>query len=177
MLLPLYLATALFLAPPAPVAPKVDPAVVEYKLQWIKQALPVAAGEKPGEPVLLSSPATSSVDRQLLSVSIGDKNGDSFALSLSPTVEPADNSVTAPDGSLVKKKTATVLTLWTLKVSDKTFPGNISRVELAGSTRLALGDDKDVIVASFSLSDPKTGATIQYRLMGRAKIGDLARTP
>lgn len=177
MLLPAFLVGTLLLAPPATVAPKVDPAIVEYKLQWVKQTLPVAAGEKPGEPVLLSSPTTSSVDRQVLSVSIGDKNGDSFALSLSPTVEPADNSVVAPGGDAVKKSRATVLTLWTLKVSDKTFPGNVSRIELTGSTRLALGDDKDAVVASFSLSDPKTGVTTQYRLVGRAKIGAIPRTP
>lgn len=164
-------------APPATVAPKVDPAIVEYKLQWIKQTLPVAIGDKPGEPVLLSSPATSSIDRQLLTISTGDKNGDSFALSLSPTVERADNFVIAPGGETVKKTGATVLTLWTLKVSDKAFPGNVCRVELSGSTRLALGDGKDAVIASFGLSDPKTGVTTQYRLIGRARIGDVPRTP
>lgn len=167
----------MLIAPPAQTAPKIDPAVVEYKLQWLKQTLPTESGGKAGEPVVMMSPASTSVDRQVAFISVSGNAGDSFSVSLSPAVESADNSVVAPGGDAVKKNGATVVTLWTLKVADKTFPGGVSRVELSGSTRLALGDDKDAALASFSLSDPKTGVTTQYRLIGRAKIGAVPKTP
>ena len=65
--------------------------------------------------------------------------------------------------------------LWSLRVSDKTFPGGVGSVALTGATRLVVGGQTDAVVARFSLADPKTGLFTEYRLSGRTTVGDAAK--
>lgn len=155
-------------------ARKPDPAIVSIRLKWMRQdPAPTVGGALP-DPVLLSSPALTTSDGQVASIEFKSNakegNNNAFFVSLSPTLEPADNNTSG--GSSEAKKGPTVRVLWSLRVSDKTFPGGVESVALTGATRLVVGEDSDAVVARFSLADPKTGLLTEYRLVGRTTVGD-----
>lgn len=170
--LPAVCTVALY-AQAAPVR-KPDPAIVSFQLQWVRQDPASVAGGAVPEPVILSKPALTTSDGQVASIEFKStpKTGvnNTFFVSLSPTVEPADNS-----GKPEAKKEPTVRVLWNLRVSDKTFPGGVESVALTGATRLMIGEQSDAVVARFSLADPKTGLLTEYRLIGRTTVGDVAK--
>ena len=165
-------------------APKPDPVLVSYSLRWTRQDPPASPGGVAPEPVLLQAPTVSATNNDTATFGFqttgnakATAKNDSFALSLSPTVEPADNTVVGADGKPAPKSGATVRTLWSLRVADKTFPGGVSRVEMSGAARLFVGANGDAVIAQFSLINPATGLATVYRLAGQVTLGtDIAAT-
>ncbi|MBC8137981.1 MAG: hypothetical protein H8F28_19040 [Fibrella sp.] len=159
-------------------AKKPNPAIISVQLQWVRQDPATAPGGKLPEPVLLQGPILTTADGQVASIEAKSdpKTGvnDIFFVSLSPTLEPADNGSKASDTPDAKKG-PTVRILWNLRVSDKTFPGGVGSVALTGATRLVVGEGSDAVVARFSLADPKTGFFTEYRLSGRTTVGDIPK--
>jgi len=112
------------------------------------------------------------VDGQTASIDV--KGVDStFFVSLSPTCEPADNSNKAVNTDTSK---STVRLLWNMRLTGKTLPGGVTAAELTGATRVAADDSSMAVIGAMSLSDPKTGGQEQYRLEGRALVGDAAKS-
>lgn len=157
---------------------KPDPAILSIQLRWVRLDPSVVAGEKAPEPVLLARPVLTTADRQVASIEtkVDPKTGTGnvFFVSLSPTLESADNTIKAGDEAGTKKG-PTVRVLWSLRVSDKTFPGGIGSVALTGASRLAVGAQDDAVVARFSLADPKTGLFTEYRLSGRVAVDEVPK--
>jgi hypothetical protein len=176
-ILPAVYAVALYTQ--APTGKKPDPAIISVQLRWERQDPAGEPGGKAPAPVLLSGPLLTTTDGQVASIETKSdpKSGANnlFFVSLSPTLESADNSAVASDGTEAKKG-ATVRMLWSLRVTDGTFPGGVGSVALTGASRLAVGEQTDAVVARFSLADPKTGLFTEYRLSGRTTVGDGAKT-
>lgn len=180
MVLPIVYAVAAYAAASAlQAAPtrKPDPAILSVQLQWVRQDPAATPGGTAPDPVVLSRPRLTTTDGQVASIELksepkpGVKN--LFFVSLSPTLEPADNATVA--GDTAARKGPTVRVLWNLRVMDKTFPGGVESVALTGAARFPVGAESDTAVARFSLADPKTGALTEYRLVGRAAVGDDAK--
>ncbi|MBC7807356.1 MAG: hypothetical protein H7145_14550 [Akkermansiaceae bacterium] len=173
LVLPAVCTVALY-AQAAP-AKKPNPAIISVQLRWVRQAPATTPDGKVPEPILLQGPILTTADGQVASFETkADPKtgaGDVFFVSLSPTLEPAENGAKA-GGTTEGTKGPTVRLLWSLRVSDKTFPGGVGSVVLTGATRLVVGEESDAIVARFSLADPKTGLFTEYRLSGRTTVGD-----
>ena len=133
-------------APPAGKRDGQKSAVVRFALTLSRTDLP--AGANPASAlVTLAAPMLTTLDGNTASVSVA--GGDpSYTISLSPTVETADNKVQV---------------LWTIRLAGKTLPG-ASSVTLTGASRVGAG--KDAILAEITLTDGATGKRAVYRLQG-----------
>lgn len=177
MILPAVYAVCLY-AQAAPAA-KPNPAIIEVQLRWSRLDPAATAGAAAPEPVLLFTPRLTTTDGQVASIELKAQPGTPagkgvFFVSLSPTLEPVDNSAKAGEVPGAAKG-PTVRMLWSLRVSDNTFPGGVQSVALTGASRLVIGDAGDAVVARFSLADPTTGLVTEYRLTGQATVGETAQ--
>ena len=160
-------------APPAPVR-KPDPPLVSFTLRWLRQDPSATAGVAAPDPVVILEPVLTTLDGQVAFIEMKSepKSGanDVLYVSLSPTVEPADDSGKAVDGSGAAKSEPTVRALWSLRISGKSLGGGARSIALTGATRLTLGGKSEGAIARFSLSDPATGRSTEFRLVGRATV-------
>jgi len=160
-------------SPAAPPAAKARPSELSFALRIVRQDQPVAATTPgntpvPPAPVVLSSPTLTTVDGQTASIEI--KGTDTtFFVSLSPTLEPADNA-NKTGGEVAN--VATTRVFWSWRFSGKGLPGGVITAALTGASRLIVDDPTGIVITRISLTDPKTGVVSEYRLEGRTFLTD-----
>jgi hypothetical protein len=154
-------------SPVSAAPPAAHPAELTFSLRLVRQDIPAAttgtSGTVPASSTL-SEPTLTTVDGQTASIEVKGTDA-TFFVSLSPTLEPADNA-----NKLVNS--ATVRVYWHLRLSGKTLPGGVTAAALSGATRLKVDDTPMATISKMSLADPKTGGMAEYRLEGRATLGD-----
>lgn len=116
-------------------------------------AVPPAASPATA-PLVLGTPTLTTVDRNTASLSITGSD-TSYNVSLSPTVETANNSVQV---------------LWNVRLTGKNLGGGATAVAASGATRMMVG--KDGGLAEISVTDVQTGKRTTFLIKAKVSLGD-----
>lgn len=116
---------------------------------------PPANGDNP---TIVGTPTVTTFDRNTATVAVTG-TGISYTLSLSPTVENADNAVQV---------------LWNLRMNGKDLPGSTSAFTMSGASRVIA--QTDTTLAEMSLTDPKTGQATVFRFRVRITVDEATAT-
>jgi hypothetical protein len=155
--------------PSASDAPSGPPVRFDLRLTRVDQdAASGTAAATPAAPALLAAPTLTTFAGQTAAVNVSGGE-PSYSVSLSPTVERADNRQQAGSSAAAPA----VRVLWNLRLSGKGLPGGVASVTANGATRVPLAID-DATVAEIALTDPATGRLSRFRLAGRVTTGDAA---
>jgi hypothetical protein len=143
-------------APPAKPAAQVKVELVLSRLE--EEAAPAApvtptAPATPAQtPVVLGTPTLITLDRNTATVAV-TATDMSYNVSLSPTVESANNSVQV---------------LWNVRLTGKNL-GGATAVSASGATRLGTG--KDLPLTEISVTDGATGKKTTFAIRAKITVG------
>jgi len=105
-------------------------------------------------PLVLGSPTLTTVDRNTASLSITGTD-TSYNVSLSPTVETANNSVQV---------------LWNIRLTGKNLGGGATAVTASGATRMTVG--KEGGLTEISVTDVQTGKRTTFLIRAKVTVSD-----
>jgi hypothetical protein len=138
-------------------------AQVQFTLNLVRVDAPATAAPStpdaaPVVPITLATPILTTTDLGAASVTVtGPDLG--YTISLSPTLETAENSAKAD-----------ILTLWSLRLNGRSLPAGTTSVSLTGAKRVPADGSGDSLLAEVPLVDAKTGQTTRFRLFVRTTV-------